>query len=106
MILESPKRPAAAELERTYRYINTLPVEQLRAKKRVYLSYLAANKQTKVAFREWLQRLGRDQNYLQRLDREDLAAFVFLEYFKSVLGKPHCTEISDFATASPQKSPS
>ena len=106
-ILESPTLPDVSELTRIFGQINSLSMDQLRAKNQVYLNCLGSREEdTNKSYLDWLRRLSRDGDYLQSLDREELITVVNLEYLKSVLGKPHCLDIEDVADSGSKKNPS
>jgi hypothetical protein len=101
-VLESPRLPDISQMTRDFGNIDNLSTDQLREKSRVYLECLSSrDDDAGKAHLEWLKRLSRDQAYLQSFGREELLGIVSLEYLKSVLGKPHCLDSSDFAETGP-----
>ena len=94
-VIESPALPRPSELAAVIRRIENAPTPALREEVRDYFRVLKARHENDNRLtRKWLGKLFENDDYLNKMDREELTAAVCTEYLKYLLGKTHGFDIA------------
>lgn len=96
-LLESPALTDVTKMGRMFNHIEMLSTEDLRKKSRLYFDHLAQRytKNTKLS-NKWLTQISKDDNYIEKMSREEMKAIVSIEYLKYLLGKDQPFDVSSF----------
>ncbi len=87
-VLEAPALEKLPVVSTMLNKIGNLPTEELRAQSRIYFNDLKGRFGDKNRRnRKWFKKLFSDQDYINSMSRDELAAFVSIEYLKYLLGK-------------------
>lgn len=102
-VIEAPAIQASDQLAGAFRRIDNLPTETLRQKARDHFALLKSKyEDSSKRSKKWFERLFKNDQYFQGLQREELKALISKAYLKFLLGKEQGVDISSL---SPEKRP-
>lgn len=97
-VLEAPALNELPKVSAMLNKIENLSTEELRGQSRNYFKELKgrfADNSSKN--RKWFKKLFSDQDYINAMSRDELAAIVSIEYLKYLLGKSSHFDLADFS---------
>jgi hypothetical protein len=96
-VLEAPALNELPKVSAMLNKIENLPTEELRAQSRNYFKDLKGRfENNNKRNRKWFKKLFSDQDYINAMSRDELAAIVSIEYLKYLLGKNSRFDITYF----------
>jgi hypothetical protein len=98
-VLEAPALNELPKVSAMLNKIENLPTEELRAQSRNYFKDLKGQfENNNKRNRKWFKKLFSDQDYINSMSRDELAAIVSIEYLKYLLGKNSRFDITHFTS--------
>lgn len=96
-VLEAPALKELPKVSAMLNKIENLSTEELRAQSRIYFTDLKGRfENNNKRNRKWFKKLFSDQDYINSMSRDELAAIVSIEYLKYLLGKNSHFDITYF----------
>jgi hypothetical protein len=96
-VLEAPALSELPKVSAVLNKIENLSTEELRAQSRNYFKDLKGRFENKNSRnRKWFKKLFSDQDYINAMSHDELAAIVSIEYLKYLLGKNNHFDITYF----------
>lgn len=103
-VLEAPALDALPKVSAILNKIEDLSTEELRAQSRIYFNDLKGRFENKNSRNQkWFKKLFSDQDYINSMSHDELAAIVSIEYLKYLLGKNSYFDATSFTLGLAQK---
>ena len=101
-VVESPSLEDTESLVQEYQKIQSLPLDELKAITAAYYNQKNINRfqMENSQYKRWIRKLFKEDNYINGLSRQELEAFVSIQYLKYRMGKYNSIEPEYFPVSS------
>ncbi|MBN2417791.1 MAG: hypothetical protein JXL81_00260, partial [Deltaproteobacteria bacterium] len=90
-VIESSALTDTQSVAQTYRQIHNLSLDELRARTAAYYNQKNINRfqLENSQYKKWISKLFKEGKYINRLNRQEMEAFVSIQYLKYLMGNNH-----------------